>query len=198
MPRIIDPEHFEEAEKIVNCQLRRLGWYYVEDDGYHIHFSELFCGLISKIYSPTSLYVRTSPDKIAVNTNIQSVILVEVKDLLNPEYSNVAIEAFPFLIHKYLATYFDIQILYAFCAVEETRACWVQNLPIWKAIIPARKDKDSYYWQPLIENNLPNTFCEIKPTYGSNDPFLLIKGDDFEQLQNIEYLLRAEINAKRR
>lgn len=194
MARIIVPDVYVSAEKLVAKELERLGYPIVQKFGYHSFFPEEAHEAIASINTPTSLYIRTMADRVAVNNS--SVIQVEIKELRDAEYPNIAIEALPALIHRHLWWTFGIDCLYAFTLHNGIKASWVQNLPVFKIILPTRfKNTKGVNWSQLFKQFFPNVPHEEKPTKGSGDPFGLISPNDLSTMPMLEQILRSP-NAK--
>jgi len=190
MTRKIKPNNFIEAEELVTEGLKKAGWYIVQHLGYHTYFSQDARDFISKINLPTALYIRTLADRVAIRPTPASVLQVETKDHRDPQYDNIAIESFPMLIHRFLWWQFEIDCLYAFVLDDGIKACWVQDLHLFKIIIPRRlRAMETSYWLPRFRQFFPYTPIERKRTGGSGDPLGLIAPEELEKMKSLEVVL---------
>jgi len=186
----IKPDNFIEAEELVTESLKKAGWYIVQSLGYHAYFSQDARAFISKINSPTAIYIRTLADRVAIRPTPASVLQVEIKEHRDPQYDNIAIEGFPMLIHRVLWWLFGIDCLYAFTLDDGIKACWVQDLPLFKIIIPRRlRAMEASYWLPKFQQFFPYTLIERKRTGGSGDPLGLIAPEKVDKMKLLEVVL---------
>lgn len=186
----IKPDNFIEAEELVTESLKKAGWYIVQSFGYHSYFSQEARDFISKINSPTAIYIRTLADRVAIRPTPASVLQVEIKDHRNAQYDNIAIEGFPMLIHRVLWWQFGISCLYAFALDDEIRACWTQDLSLFKIIIPRRlRAMETTYWLPKFQQFFPYTPIERKGTGGSGDPLGLINPNELDHMKSLRVVL---------
>ena len=189
MARVISPDIFTAAEELVAEELKRLGYPIIQEFGYHSFFPQEAREAIASVNTPTALYIRTMADRVAINSS--SVLQVEVKELRGAEYANIAIEALPALIHRNLWWAFGIDCLYTFALNNGIKASWVQDLPIFKIIIPSRfKNSQEINWPKLFKQFFPDVPHEEKPTKGSGDPFGLISPHDLSTMPMLEQILR--------
>ena len=181
--KTIKPSDYTSSELRIKYLLEAKG-YLVQDSGYETYFTASAKDVIGRINRPTSLYVRTNPDKVVIGS--KESLLLEIKDATQ---SNIAIEAFPLLIHRHLFWTFNILTLYLFDADDNITGEFVENLPIDRVIIPARLKTAEYkYWLPLLTSGFPNNHIERISTGGSGDPFVIISKESRKSLRQLSQL----------
>jgi len=186
----IKPDNFIEAEELVTKSLKKAGWYIVQGLGYHTYFSQDAQAFISRVNSPTAIYIRTLADRVAIRPTPPSILQVEIKDHRDAQYDNIAIEGFPLLIHRVLWWHFGIDCLYAFVLDDGIKACWVQSLSLFKIVIPKRiRSMETSYWLPLFHQFFPYTQIERQATGGSGDPFGLVSPEELSHMKMLQAVL---------
>lgn len=184
LTKTITPEQYIQAEIQVKAMLEERG-YIVQDWGYEHRFTDSAKTVIGQINKPTSLYVRTTPDKVVIGS--KESLLIEIKDASEP---NIALEAFPILVQRQLFWSFGITTLYLFVSGTNISGEYVQNLPVDRVILPNKLSAfGDKFWTPLLNNGFPNNKLERMSTGGSGDPFVIILNKTRNQFRDIQYLL---------
>ena len=183
----ITPIEHEEAERIVQECLERHG-YAVQPMAYHHYFDPGLAQIVGRCNQPTSLYVRTLADRLAVK--MPRLFEVEVKDELKQDYPNASVEVFPLLIHTYLYLSFGVDCLYAFVFPDDIKACWAQCVKLKEIIIPQRwRPMEKAYWEPKIRQYFGGVPLRSLQTGGSGDPFGLVPPAALNDMKSIEAYL---------
>ncbi len=182
--RIIDPIHFSKAEEIASEMLQKMG-YLVQPLGYHSYFTDTTQTAIQNLNTPTALFLRTLPDRLIIKSG--TALLAEIKDVQNPQYENLSLEAFPLIIQRHLFWLYGIKTIYLFVMAKEMiKGCPVEELPVFRVILPTHvKNQRKAYWRPLLQQSFPLCHPEEIPVGGSSDPFILISHAQIQLLHDM-------------
>jgi len=150
---------------------------------------------LSRIYTPTALYVRGRADRIAVHKEQDIVFEWEAKTWYESRKHNMALEALP-ICHHLVSAELGVKCLYAYrdskCGYDV--GFWIHELPPVQVIfIPGRWDSQMIEWFknqfrmifPLVETR------QIEVKRGSSgDPFIIVNEEDVKKLPDWRDLIR--------
>lgn len=156
---------------------------------------------IRYINDPTSLYLRTGADLLAIHHKTNKPFLIDIKT--ERKYPNLAIELLPYLIHQ-LHRFLDVRCLYIVYDARRNlhKGFWLDDPPaIDRVIIPPSKCDPKLKTKMMsmlnflesVNSNKDNWIAEEKEVNGSKDPFVLIR--DFQRLPDWQDLLTDHIES---
>jgi hypothetical protein len=152
--------------------------FYLSSSTYHDVMPDEISERLSRIYTPTSLYVRGRADKLAIHKTKNLVFEWEAKTHGGSPFHNMALEVMPFIHHLTRAQH-HVKCLYCYRDPEMGYECgfWIHDHPQIKAIkLPRRWNGGLRRWFieqfELFLPHVPVNDC--KGTGGSDDPFLVI------------------------
>jgi hypothetical protein len=143
------------------------------------------------LFSLSALYVRSRADRLAIHRSQDKQFEFECKAHSNKNYSDLAIEAYPAMMH--LAKRDFIDTLYIFEVNGRQGGFWVSHFPtVRQIIIPGRPQNQRV--APFIILNAPKFFpgvpvYESWPVNGSGDPFAIIDQSEIAQLPDWRTLI---------
>ena len=176
MPRVDDPNHAAlEAEILEILESRG---YLVASAPYHDRMPSALVRALSCNSFPTSLYLRTRADRVAVNPGNGQVFEWEAKTR-DSSSSGMLLEALPLAFHIVQARY-AVRCLYAFRNVRlgTNYGFWCRRAPaIEEIVIPTgNKVPNAVYWfKEVFDDAFPG--IPVRTTTrvcGSNDPYAVI------------------------
>jgi hypothetical protein len=199
---VITPDHepHKQLETDVAEFLESLD-FAVEEMTYHDKMSDLVRERLSHIYTPTSLYLRGRADRSAIHRTKQIVFEWEAKTHGGSKYHNMALEAMPFIHHLTRAQH-CVRCLYCYRDPERGYECgfWIEkHPPIWQIKVPSRWNGNLKFWFEqqfeMFLSDIP--VMNLNGTGGSDDPFLLIKENDVQQLPGWKDLILDVVNGNK-
>jgi hypothetical protein len=148
---------------------------------------------LSRVNTPSALYLRTRADRVAIHRKHQVCFEYECKTR-DPATikTNLAIEAFPLAQHIYKAR-LGVKVLYAYRDEANGIDCgfWCDRLPpIDKIIVPHRGEAIAAY----LSQAFPGIGQVRMETRGSGDPFVLIPFEVAQQLDDWRMEVIAELH----
>ncbi len=188
-----DYEPHKTLENDVADYLKQKG-FIIHSSTYHDVMNENLSNLISKRFTPTTLYIRARADQMAFHMTKKIDFEWECKTHANRKYNDIAIEMLP-LAHHISKSKLDVKCLY--CYRNPFENCnygfWASNIPEIRQInIPkAPQTKDLWNWFEYQANqNFPNVKIYRTEFYnGSGDPYILIDSRQLLKLLDWKILI---------
>jgi len=176
-----DENHRKLQEEVV-LGLTEAGFLVAET--YHANIPEGMIRTIESINTPTSLYLRTTPDLVAVHPKKETVSRIELKTRKG-SCPNMAIEAMPMMFHRYLARVsIETWLVYRDSINPLDIAFSVKEMPIPDIlIVPDRWDRriESFCGR-FARKFFPQIEIRKMKVNGSGDPFFVFKRERLESL----------------
>lgn len=181
MPSVNDPRH-----KRLECDVSAFliaNDFHVAEATYHSVMPKDVVDRLSRVYTPSALYLRTRADRVAVHKTLPICFEWECKTRdPSTKYSNLAIEAFPLAQHVYKAK-LGVKTLYVYRDEPSGYDCgfWADALPtIERIICPKRGDGIAAY----LSQAFPGVGLVSQETRGSGDPFAIINSETVAMLDD--------------
>lgn len=167
--------------------------YLTSSSTYHEVMPEEVKERLKSIYTPTSLYLRTIADRIAVHQNLPFDFEWECKTHMSEKYHDLTLEALP-LAHHILKSKLDVRILYVWSipSVSLEGGFWVSDMPkIREFHIPDRWGKRTKNW---FKNKIGSVFGNVRPKEiphkkGSGDPYIIIDNSEIRKCRDWKKLI---------
>lgn len=206
MPSVDDPIH---ARLVQDVSDYLEGMDYLLGEGtYHEAMPAAMRQRLSRLFTPTSLYVRGRADRTAAHKSADICFLWEAKT--NPgRHENVVIEALPLLHHVTLSRAADVDCLYVYRDLGDgfDGGFWSSKVPtIQKILIPDKWGIDlDLFFRRTFRRCFPDV--DIRDSRhnssGSGDPFIVIEKavrdkemfDDWKR--EVSDLTECEVNKAR-
>lgn len=161
------------------------GWltqnnFMVASETYHDVLPTDMVKTLQNRFTPTSLKVRSTPDKLAVHKSLPVEFYVESKTDGYSNHRNLAVEMLPLIMGRQNALLYGVRTLYVFrhltCKLEG--AFWTDTLPtIEKIIIPTHRwaQPQLDWYAELARRSFPGTEIVFNgKVRGSCDPFVIL------------------------
>lgn len=191
MPSVNDPRHAKleaDVNEFLHCQ-----GFMTASATYHTVMPKVVCDRLSRIDTPSALYLRGRADRIAIHNTHPICFEWEAKTRdPRTSYTNMAIEAFPLAQHIYKAK-LGVRILYVYRDEASGIDCgfWAHALPpINRIIVPKRGDGIAAY----LSQAFPGIGQVRSETRGSGDPFVIINFADVQQLGDWQMEIVGELH----
>lgn len=194
----ISPDNKEHAqlEDDVTNYLEQRG-FCVADAPYHNTMRTKVVKTLQYTTTPTSLYIRTRADRIAIRDNPPLVFQWEAKTHQSKEKHDCVIELTPILFHLALVDY-DVRCLYVYRDLYKgyDAGFWMHNFPKVRSImIP---DCWNQYWTKWFKDLCVATLPETEVvsgivSRGTGDPFLIIDESIIRKLSSWKNLIKEVI-----
>lgn len=151
------------------------------------------CDRLQLLDTPTALYVRTRPDRIAVHKTLPICFELEFKTRLpSTRQTNMTFEAIPFA-HNVLKSRLGVKTLYCYSDSGMERGFWCSaHPPIACIFIPTRSAALEAYLQGVFPNV---SMVPLPWTRGSDDAFVKIEFDEISKCCDWRDLVTAQLHA---
>ncbi len=166
MAQKYDPTEFKRTQKHVINFLRKFGWS-VEEYGSET-LSERLQRLLTNVYDPTTLYVRSRPDLVATQ-GFQAwyerrTWLIECKDWLQQvaETGNYSAEALPFFTARHLA---KLRVNYCY-AIDDPDYGLVFFKPTYPPFIRLQRISVTNRSESLFKKHVEAALKQVFPSLG--------------------------------
>lgn len=195
----ITPENqaHEKLEQDAKDFLSELG-FLTDEATYHTVMNLEVKDRLSRIYTPTSLYLRGRADRIAVHKSLPLVFEWEAKTHESRNLHDMLLEALP-LCHHLIKAQLDVECLYVYRNPHKNHEAgfWIKDIPTVRIImIPSRWSGDQISWfTGQFKRFFPET--DIRSTgsnAGSGDPFLIIDESTVTRLPHWKDCIRGRLS----
>lgn len=148
---------------------------------YHAAMPDQISKRLARIFTPTSLYIRSRADRIAVHTELPIVVEWEAKTHApNIKYHDMTLEMIP-IAHHLQRVAMKVECLYVYKDSDKKIECgfWTHSIPpIRQILIPERwtnQERVLEYFRTIANDWFPDVpIREGIFSRGSGDPFLII------------------------
>ena len=192
-----DPNHAKLQEDVVKFLTDKGFW--ITEDTHHTTMPSPLVHRLSEINTPTSLYIRTRADLVAVHHSLNLVIQVEVKTRCGKS-PNVAIEAIPLMFHREMSSVaVDTLYIYRDPIDPWEFGFWVKEMPTPDALfVPKKWNHRMYqYVTALSRSRFPVVKIVESDVEGSGDPYYLWKRDWLKDQVDWRVLIDERIEQER-
>lgn len=194
---LITPQSTKAHSKLeddVTAFLNECG-FLVEQAPYHTTMSIEMVSVLQDLYTPTSLYLRSRADRIAVRAYPPLAFEWEAKTHTSSRLHDCTIEVYPVAAHL-LKSSMDVRCLYIYRDVEKGYdvGFWIHQMPDIRVImIPDRWNRAWTAWHKSYCNRFfPATSIRTGTrSNGTGDPFLIIDESIVRGLPHWKDLIRA-------
>lgn len=190
----------DDFETIVVAGYLKNRGYLLGEATYHAVLPPAVAETLKQRYSPTSLYLRTRADRIAVHKTDAIEFEWEVKTVNREgdDAQNFALELVPLFMHKAKAQH-GVRCLYAMRNIRRLWdvGFWCDSIPKVRTVfIPGRWGAHPAirtWFCDIAKQAFPNApVVDLKSTDGSDDPFVVIAESDAARLPSWQRLIDAE------
>ena len=191
-----NPAH-EKLEQDVRDFLSELG-FMTDESTYHTVMDPKVVDRLSRIYTPTSLYLRGRADRVAVHESLPLVFEWEAKTHASRNLHDMLLETLP-LCHHLAKAQLDVECLYIYRNPHKNHEAgfWVKDIPAARIImIPSRWDADQISWfKGQFKRFFPETDIRFTGSNaGSGDPFLIIDESIVMRLPHWKDCIRRKLS----
>ena len=167
---------------------------------YHTTMDDKMVKALQNLYTPTSMYVRSRADRIAVRERPPLVFEWEAKTHASSYRHDCTIELYPVIAHI-LKARLDVRCLYIYRDPWKGYdfGFWIRELPEVRAImIPDRWDDAWTSWyMSYCKRFFPKTPIRTgMRTRGSGDPFLIIDESIIKELPHWKEQIQTAMKSK--
>ncbi len=174
MPSVNDPRHRRIVEQ-VDAYFTERGFLVSEKTYHDGHMQPECVQKLTETFSPTTLHIRASADRIAINPKDGMSLFYEAKAGTG-QRGAIMVEALPLATHMHHASR---GVLCLYCCLDKLdihRGFWAHDIPKLETLwIPPQRSIDLDHW---YNRTLPPLFPGIgfanAATRGSGDPFVII------------------------
>jgi len=195
----ITPENqaHKKLEQDAKDFLSELG-FLTDEATYHTVMNPEVKDRLSRIYTPTSLYLRGRADRIAVHKSLPLVFEWEAKTHESRSRHDMLLEALP-VCHHLIKAQLGVECLYVYRNPHKNHEAgfWVKDIPAARIImIPSRWNADQISW---FKGQFKRFFPEIEirsvgRTAGTDDPFLIINESIVMRLPHWKDCIRRKLS----
>lgn len=196
-----DPNHKNLEDRIKDFLIEHD--FIIKSVTYHELYSEEMKNRLTQIYTPTSLYIRTRPDGIAVHRRLPIVFEWDAKTREDQIGKDCLLEIFPIISHLVNARSLGVRCLYCWHHIYTGDECgfWFQDLPKISSIhFPDRwQGRERRGFQKLFDDFFPKV--RVIPTeqgIGSGDPYVVIDRSEIKKLSHWQTLILEIIEREER
>ena len=169
---------------------------------YHNKMGEEIGKRLCNSRNPLAIYLRHRADRIAIHKELDIVFDWEVKTHNNPDKEGLCIDLISLAVHFTIhSSMFNADCLFAYKNPYNDREVgfWISQMPDIKAIFLNVNRPNLEWYRKLAEFYFPDKdIVEISNSFGSGDPFVVIKEETLNKLLHWKILILKAVGDSQR